>query len=359
MKRPSFVPEKWVKPLKKIKLEARCRKVGTKLRKKNALLGSKRKIVYALVPPPELTNIGDHAQVVAIRLWLSRHYPEFPVLEVDKNEVIYGQKVLREIVDKDDVIFLHSGGNLGDRGVWSETGRRMMIQNFPQNRIISLPQTIYFSDTEEGNRQKNISKEIYAQHSRLTIIGRDRESGELASNLFPNAQILTIPDFVLSLKLEDFHLKKNLTKGDNVIACLRRDSESKFNEEERSHIVDLCGLGTTLTDTTLEYPIDVDKRLEITKQFLRTVLDHKAMVTDRFHGAIFSVICGHPTIVLPTVDHKLTSAVEWFDNISSVRFCPQISDIDKSLNDLLNLNIVEVVDFRKKYFDKLPNYLNI
>jgi exopolysaccharide biosynthesis predicted pyruvyltransferase EpsI len=359
MKKPGFVPQKWVAPLRKIKLQLKYRNFEAKINKKNSYLAPRRKIIYALVPPPELANIGDHAQVVAIRLWFKRHYPELQVLEVDKNEVIYGQGALKKIINTDDVIFLHSGGNLGDRGIWSETGRRMMIQNFPNNRIISLPQTIYFSNTEEGFKQKKISKEIYAQHKRLTVIGRDRESGELATELFPNAQILAIPDFVLSLQLEDFNLNRRLPTKNNIIACLRHDSESKFNHRERSQIIRSCGLSPTVVDTTLENPIEVDNRLKITKQFLETVLEHKGMVTDRFHGAIFSVLCGRPSLVLPTVDHKLTSAVEWFDEISSVKFCDDISELEYTLNALLQQNSDDCVNFREKYFDKLPDWLNV
>lgn len=359
MKRPSFIPKKWLTPLRKIKLQLKCWNARTEINRKNSLLAPTRKIIYALVPPAELANIGDHAQVVAIRLWFKRHYPELPVLEIDKNEVLYGQEALKKIINTDDVIFLHSGGNLGDRGIWSETGRRMMIQNFPGNRIISLPQTIYFSSTDEGIKQREITKEIYAQHSLLTVIGRDKKSGELAKELFPHAQILTIPDFVLSLQLEDFNLSRNIPNKDIIIACLRHDSESKFSENERIQILELCGEGATRVDTTLKSPLDVEKRADVMKQFLKTVMNHKAMVTDRFHGAIFSVLCGRPVVVLPTVDHKLTSAVEWFEDVNFVKFCPEISEMSNVLNELLAQNKVETVYFREKYFDKLPEQLDI
>lgn len=360
MKPPSFIPDRWKIPLRKLKLEAKCWNVRFKLKKRNSILqANKRKIVYVLVPPAELANIGDHAQVVAIRQWFRRHYPEFPVLEVDKNEVIYGQKILKNIINIDDVIFIHSGGNLGDRGRWSETGRRMMIQNFPQNRIISLPQTIYFSDTVEGIKEKEITKKIYSQHNRLTVIGRDKESGKLALELFPSAQVLTIPDFVLSLQLEDFNLSSDFYQNDNIIACLRRDSESKFNSEERENIIKSCGPNPKVVDTTIDSPIDITKRQEIIREFLIIVLNHKAMVTDRFHGTIFAVICGKPTLVLPTVDHKLTSAVEWFDGINTVKFCPAISEVEDMIEQLLKYERVELINFREKYFDKLPDYLDI
>ena len=102
-------------------------------------LRSKNKIIYALTPPPYLKNVGDHAQVIAIRAWLDKHFPELPVIEIDKDQGNYFLPALRWLVQLDDIFFLHSGGNLGDRGKWSETMRRQMISEFPSNQIISLP----------------------------------------------------------------------------------------------------------------------------------------------------------------------------------------------------------------------------
>ena len=157
------------------------------------------KILYAITPPPRLKNIGDHAQAVAIKRWLKKHYPGIPVLEMDKDRSRYYLPALRWLFNPEDRLFLHSGGNLGDRGLWSENIRRLIIKTFPNNKIVSLPQTIYFSDTPRGKKERLISQRIYNSHSNLTIIGRDKESGKLAQELFPEALTFSMPDFVLSL----------------------------------------------------------------------------------------------------------------------------------------------------------------
>ena len=122
-------------------------------------------------------------------------------------------------------MFLHSGGNLGDRGIWSETARRTIIEALPDNRIVSLPQTIFFSDTPFGRYQKQVSQAVYARHGHLTVIGRDGVSGSLAKALFPRSQVTTMPDFVLSLRKEDFNPAPRPENAGKIMICLRLDSE--------------------------------------------------------------------------------------------------------------------------------------
>lgn len=350
---------------RKIGIRSRFRKLMKKLRATSSLkskikkLPTGQKIIYALTPPPELSNIGDHAQVFAIQKWFKLHFPNMPVLEVDKNETIEAQKILLNSISPDDIIFLHSGGNLGDRGMWSETGRRLIINNFKKNRIISLPQTIYFSDTEEGRKQQAISSQIYASHPHLTIIGRDEQSGELARELFPKATVFTAPDFVLSLNLDDFDLAPSQSNNGKVIACLRQDKESIFSIEERIRISTSLTKSATLTDTTLNQPILETERFNIIKKFLANILEHEAMITDRFHGLIFSVIAQKPTVVLPTVDHKLTSAINWFRDIDNVDFISNSQDISKSLELVLNKSNITTPDFNACYFNVLPDLLDL
>jgi pyruvyl transferase EpsI len=354
-----YLPNFFLKILRKLRARYKKRSIvhGLKLRIRN--LKSGKKIIYALIPTPQLANIGDQAQVVAIELWLKKHFPDHAVLEVNKDETIYGQRLLNEFIKQDDLIFLHSGGNLGDRGIWSETGRRLMIQNFLQNRIISLPQTIFFSDTDEGRKQKVISQKIYAGHPNLTIIGRDKESGRLAERLFPTAQVLVVPDFVLSLTLDDLGICNITPKSGKILACLRVDDESVLTAEGRKNIAKSLGEKTTLIDTTLSEPINAENRIAFIRQFVSTVLEHEAVVTDRFHGLIFSVIAKRPAVVLQTVDHKLTSAMDWFNTTSFVIFSPSVNQIDQKLQQVLSDNLRECPDFRAEYFDNLPDRLGL
>jgi exopolysaccharide biosynthesis predicted pyruvyltransferase EpsI len=144
-----------------------------------------KKIIYTITPSPSLRNVGDHAQVIAIKKWFMENFNEYLVLEFDKNEIYKYLNLIKKIVNEDDLIFLHSGGNFGDRSLWSEGARRSIINNFPKNKIISLPQTIFFSNTQKGRKELEKTKHICNNHKDLTIIARDSYSFKLAKNYFP------------------------------------------------------------------------------------------------------------------------------------------------------------------------------
>lgn len=313
-----------------------------------------RRIIYGLIPTASLRNVGDHAQVVAIRQWIAKHYPGEPVIELDKNVILGCRNEIASHTRDNDLVFLHSGGNLGDRGLWSETARRTMIEILPNNRIVSLPQTIFFSDTPLGSYQRQVSQAVYGRHGHLTVMGRDDVSGTLAGSLFPRSQVVTMPDFVLSLRKEEFALAPQPENAGKIMACLRLDDESVFAPEERLTVVERLGTPSTLFDTTLETPIEADERYDVVRDTLALFDAHEAIVTDRFHGLIFGVICRKPVVVLRTVDHKLTSAVAWFKDIPNVRFCDHLDDLAATLERVRATPVASYPDFNALYFDRLP-----
>jgi pyruvyl transferase EpsI len=313
--------------------------------------------IYALTPPARLRNVGDQAQVVAIERWLAQHYPGHPMVELDKDLVLGCIDDLKRRVTRRDLIFLHSGGNLGDRARWSEAARRAMIEAFPDNRIVSLPQTIFFSDTPLGRHEREISRGIYGRHRGLTIVGRDETSGRLAEEMFPQAQIATMPDFVLSLRAEDFALTPAAAHADRIMLCLRLDDESAFDKRQRRALAESLGRPATMYDTTLDHDIPAADRLRILTETLSLFDGHRAVVTDRFHGLIFAVLCRKPAVVLPTVDHKLTSAIAWFKDIPNVQLCQKLGEVPATLERVLATPVAQYPDFNALYFDRLPNIL--
>lgn len=319
-------------------------------------LRHQHKIIYLLTPPSHLKNVGDHAQVIAIEAWLHKHFPKLPSIEMDKDQARYFLPALRWLVQSDDLLFLHSGGNMGDRGIWSESIRRLVILAFPKNRIISLPQTIYFSDTPTGKREQENTRRIYATHPTLTIIGRDQYSGELAAELFPKAQTFCVPDFVLSLPLSQPGKRNNPPQ---VLLCLRLDDESALTVEQRREIANHLPYQCTYYDTTLAEPIEVSKRKVVLENTLNLFRSMDVVVTDRYHGLIFTVLCRKPCIVLRTVDHKLTSAVHWFKDMPSVIFAQNLDEIPSLVKRCLASDSLEDQDWNANYFDNIPALIGL
>lgn len=314
------------------------------------------KILYTLTPPPNLTNVGDHAQAIAIGAWLKKHFPELSVIEMDKQRSKDLLPALRWLIQPDDLVFLHSGGNMGDRGTRSEAIRRLIISSFPRNKIVSLPQTIYFSDTQTGVEERENTCRIYAAHPNLTIIGRDPRSGELAAELFPKAQVFCMPDFVLSMTRKQLEKKNTSPK---VLLCLRLDNESAISPEQRRDMANCLPYSCTYYDTTIASLIELSKREAVLESALDLFRASDVVVTDRYHGLIFSVLCRKPCVVLRTVDHKLTSAMHWFKDVPFVLFAENLDEIPLLVERLLVVESRKVPDWNANYFDRIPELIAI
>ncbi|MGC9337920.1 MAG: polysaccharide pyruvyl transferase family protein [Candidatus Cloacimonadia bacterium] len=310
-----------------------------------------KKIIYCITPPPSLRNIGDHAQAVAIRHWFSDNFEDYLVLEFDKNETYRHIRSIKKIVGEKDLIFLHSGGNLGDRGLWSENARRLIIKKLIDNKVISLPQTIFFSSTKKGMKELKVTRNIYNRHPYLTIIARDKYSFELAKQYFPKCVTLICPDFVLYLDKYKEEIKRK-----DVLLCLRDDSESILDENSKNIIKKYIREINEYYhefDTTLTRSIPRKKRENELELALSIFRKHKLVITDRLHGVIFSVITRTPCIAMKTIDHKMTESMKWFTDLNYITFIEEKKQLPEIINNMLKIDNYTSINWRLLYFDDL------
>jgi pyruvyl transferase EpsI len=102
----------------------------------------------------------------------------------------------------------------------------------------------------------------------------------------------------------------------------------------------------------------MESREKVVGETLELFQNHDIVVTDRYHGLIFSVICRKPTIVIRTVDHKLTSALHWFKDVSFIRYASDLNQIKELINDVTSVKDYTAPDWNSDYFDQLPKHLD-
>lgn len=120
----------------------------------------------------------------------------------------YGNSVTASLskLSEDTIILLHGGGNFGDIYGSSQNFRKDIVNRYPHNKIIVLPQTIYFKD-------KNIEKKdflFFAQHKNLYLCVRDQTSYDLACQYLEKDKILYLPDMAFCIKDETL-IKSSMT----------------------------------------------------------------------------------------------------------------------------------------------------
>ena len=313
-----------------------------------------RKVFYCKTPTHP--NIGDHAMAVAISRWISEHFPGLPLLELDMKQVSRLLPAVKWLAGEDDLVFLHSGGNMGDLYEKQELWRRALIGALPHVRIVSLPQTISFSDTPVGRAERETSQRIYNAHPRLTVMARDPYSAELAEQLFPNARTLCVPDFSLSLDPPVREERKGRPRG---MLCLRTDRESALTSKQREELRAALRYDWCTYDTVIDEHIDRTNRESVVAEALKRFSAVDIVVTDRFHGVIFATLCRRPCVALPTIDHKLTAGSSWFDDVPCFAMAGSVREVPELVEKCLRAEVRDTPSWSADNFDGLPAELGL
>jgi len=139
--------------------------------------------------------------------------------------------------------------------------------------------------------------------------------------------------------------------------CIRNDPESILGAAERERLRQSVRMDAIEIDTTLARPIPRNLRWKVLTDHLKLFAESRLVVTDRFHGVIFAVLTGTPCVALPTVDHKLRAACEWFDDIDGVVFAGELDDVEALTEQLVDTELTGAPDWAERYFNGLGRTL--
>ncbi len=280
-----------------------------------------KKIV--LIGTAEHSNIGDAAIALGEIEFIRNYFPGYDFVELSKYDYEKWFSRIAELIGEQDIIFLHGGGNMGNRYIEEELLRRDVIMNFPNNKIVVFPQTISFDVDEKGQKELGLSAEIYNRHQNLMIFTRGRQSLQTACRFFPNIKSFDTIDMALLLKA-NYKFQRA-----GVLLCLReREDEGRFSKEQQQQIEEMVQKKNLAYDKTTnwnnedrESNIYKDTRRITVFSQLRNYAKRRVVITDRLHGFIFSVLTKTPCIVLSASDHKIDEFYEYFVRSNAVFFC--------------------------------------
>lgn len=294
---------------------------------------------------PFHTNLGDNAQTYCIKRWLKDNYPSYGIRGFNSSSICdFDYKNLKKYMRKNDRIFIHSGYHITD--LYNEISvYKKIIQLFPEKKITIFPQTIYYKD-ENKLRE---TADLFNRHGNITLMCRDEESFSVAQSFFSNCRLLLMPDIVTTL-IGTFSYN-NHRQG--ILFCIRKDKEAFYSNKQIEELrASLSIYKTDITDTTLNIPIEemVKNRKKILMHELEKYSHYQLIITDRYHGTIFSLISGTPVIVLGTKDHKLRSGVKWFPSefANYIFYANDLDYAQKKAEEILTQNF--------KYNQQIPSY---
>lgn len=121
-------------------------------------------------------------------------------------------------IPKDCIIVLQGGGNFGDIYPIFQRFRERIVLDYPDHKIVILPQTIYFEDETEFDK----SAAVFNQHKNLHIFVRDKYCFEIAKKKLSSCNVYLSPD--MAHQLWPIRYSSDDTK--DTLNFLRMDTEA-------------------------------------------------------------------------------------------------------------------------------------
>jgi pyruvyl transferase EpsO len=118
-------------------------------------------------------------------------------------------------IPKETIIVCHGGGNFGDLYFVHQNSRKLLVEEFPNNRIVFLPQSIYY----ENKQKMEEDFAIFQKHKDLHLYVRDKKSFLIASKYLKNVYLCQ--DMAHAL----YPINSKNTKNSRCLYFLRQDKE--------------------------------------------------------------------------------------------------------------------------------------
>jgi len=310
--------------------------------------GKNPKLYYFGVP--EHPNMGDLGQYYCVSKWLKSNYAGYTIVECPSSIVLDKKSGFRNYferaVTKDDLLVIHSGYNTNDLSEVSNQLNLFLMSNYQDCKLIVLPQTVFFKEKENMIR----SGKVFNARRNMVFMARDNVSYAISREMMPDNHVLMIPDIVTTL----IGSREEKLNRSGIVLCHRNDGEMLYNNEDFYRLklllenVDSCVImDTTVTKTYRQIMKDLfSAMLEIIKQFESS----RIVITDRYHGMIYSLVANTPVIVLKTTDHKVVEGYNILKKIYPERiwFAESIESAAEQCKSILD----------NPHYDKLDNFFD-
>ena len=288
-------------------------------------------------------NFGDIAITYAQKTFLENCYPKYKIIEIPADKTLSLIKAVKKVINKNDIITLVGGGNMGNIYEYYEDLRRTVIKKFKENVIISFPQTIDFSEDKFGQRSLNKTINTIKKKKNILVFAREEKSYKKMKECYGSEKVKLAPDIVLYLK-QYLHIKTE--KMSNIGICFRKDKEENlnYNEYKKQILEKVKDKQNIIFDTVLgNDEFNYIDRYEKLFEILNTIATCDAIYTNRLHAMIFSYLVGTKCYFIDNTNKKLSETYKkWLANVD------YIHEYGKYKNEKLEINLEKEFDDMKK-----------
>lgn len=105
---------------------------------------------------------------------------------------------------------------------------RKIVENFPYNKIVFLPQTVKFKNQKILENVQN----FYGKYDNIYFFARDKISYDIYKSIFPeHRNVHCFPDIVTT-EIGNYDFNNNERNG--ILLCVRNDVEKLYSFQEIS-----------------------------------------------------------------------------------------------------------------------------
>jgi len=307
-------------------------------------------VLAPLIPagsPVALLDFQDHGNVGDSAIWLGElaalrargiQRPGY-VCTLDT----YDPLALRRAVPE-GVILLSGGGNFGDVWPRHQELREKVLHDFPDRRIIQLPQSIAFRSTQA----LDAARRIVAGHRDFTLLIRSERSLHLAREF--NAPSGLCPDMALRLP----PLPRAAPVHDGIVWLRRDDPESSMSADsapEGIEQLDWLGEPPSLDRRVVRWLNERPRALDLLgkrvgyfyeriasarlRRGVEVLSRGRGAITDRLHAHILCLLAGIPHCVLDNNYGKVRAVYDtWTRGIGPVAWCDSPAEAFTRIREL-------------------------
>lgn len=287
---------------------------------------------------PEHDNVGDHLITLTEMDFLKERFNDYGIYEITDIEYTWHHSAIKSLVGENDIILITGGGFLGSFWLYNgENNVRRILQEYPYNRIIILPQTVYFEENSRGKIELKKTIDIYSQHKNLTICAREQRSYHfLQINLPAGIKLVQLPDVALYYKR---YCMTERERTRDALVCFRRDKEKIVSDEIRERVCDkLEKHGWNLKETSMHSGnfTGIDGRRSQVEDKLNEIGQAGLVVTDTLHCMVSAAITGTPCIAFDNLSGKVQGVYQWIKNLPYIWICNEISEFEGLVQSVKN-----------------------
>jgi pyruvyl transferase EpsO len=286
-----------------------------------ALLPKDRPVAF--LDYPLGINVGDLLIMLGTLAFFERHGLQRRLSRNLLNTETKGSLGIQE----GDTIVLQGGGNFGDLYPHIQAYRERIIAEYPDNKIVVMPQTIYYIQPDGLGR----AADRLNRHPDLTLVVRDTVSYDLAKPFF-GERLIPSPDMAHELWPSLLATVNGGEAHEGPLFFMRTDEEKgrvfEAFDAHRPEFVDWANVVTmrlrlikrTATElsrlqSVLNSAITPDElyftlvRTEVVRT-VRKLAGRTPWITSRLHGFILGLLLDKPVAAVDNNYGKLSSYIE-------------------------------------------------